>query len=195
MRAGSPEDSGPESRVVGISSGRRRFTPRTRWSRRHRHLHRSVARASSSARVLRSNESTLRTCPGAGSRLRVTPMISASGPSPITIALAAVAHARTPGCSRLERAVDLYHSTDYMVPRPAAHAGGGDGLRRHPDRSSAMGEPAIAQLQELAANAKRPQCGSRDRDFGGGKGRDRFELRNPRRTNPRDPARNRRRMA
>jgi alpha-1,3-rhamnosyl/mannosyltransferase len=38
-------------------------------------------------------------------------------PLPITIALAAVAHARTPGCSRLERAVDLYHSTDYMVPR------------------------------------------------------------------------------
>jgi len=38
-------------------------------------------------------------------------------PLPIAVALGAVAHARTPGCSRLERAVDLYHSTDYMVPR------------------------------------------------------------------------------
>jgi len=38
-------------------------------------------------------------------------------PLPITIALGAVAHARTPGCGGLERAVDLYHSTDYMAPR------------------------------------------------------------------------------
>jgi alpha-1,3-rhamnosyl/mannosyltransferase len=38
-------------------------------------------------------------------------------PLPIAISIGAVAHTKTPGVSDVERAIDLYHSTDYMVPR------------------------------------------------------------------------------
>ena len=38
-------------------------------------------------------------------------------PLSVTISLGAISRSTTPGCGRLERAVDLYHSTDYMVPR------------------------------------------------------------------------------
>src|SRR6266850_66357 len=40
-------------------------------------------------------------------------------PLPLAISFGAVAHVRTFGSARVERAIDLYHSTNYMVPRLA----------------------------------------------------------------------------
>lgn len=40
-------------------------------------------------------------------------------PLPLAISFGAIAHVRTFGSARVERAIDLYHSTNYMVPRLA----------------------------------------------------------------------------
>src|SRR5947199_1429103 len=43
--------------------------------------------------------------------------LRAALPMPIAVSLGALARTRTPGVRTIERAVDLYHATDYMVPR------------------------------------------------------------------------------
>ena len=40
-------------------------------------------------------------------------------PLPVAISLGALAHVKTFGSARVERAIDLYHATNYMVPRLA----------------------------------------------------------------------------
>jgi hypothetical protein len=69
MRIGSPGDSSPESHVVGISSGV--VDPRrARGGLDGIGTYTEALLAHVSARVLRSNASTLRMCPGAASRSR-----------------------------------------------------------------------------------------------------------------------------
>ena len=116
MRVGSPGDAGRESHVVGISSGV--VDPRrTRGG---------LDGIGTYTEALLAHVER----PGVAVKRVDTTHVSAHGlafprhadvplaiPLPITIALGAFAHARTPGCRGLERAVDLYHSTDYMVPR------------------------------------------------------------------------------
>ena len=116
MRVGSSGDAGPESRVVGISAG-------VVDSRRARggldgigtYTEALLAHVERPGLAVKRVDATH--VSGRGLAFPRHADIQLAVPLPITIALAAVAHARTPGCSRLERAVDLYHSTDYMVPR------------------------------------------------------------------------------
>ena len=116
MRSVFPGDSHPESRIVGISSA---VVDRARARGGLDGI--GIYTEALLAHVER---------PGLTAKRVDTPHVSGCGltlphhdairlpiPLPIAIALGAVAHVRTPGCGPLERAVDLYHSTDYMVPR------------------------------------------------------------------------------
>src|SRR6478752_2771608 len=116
MGTGNPGDSGPEYRVVGISSG-------VVDPRRARGGIDGIGTYTEAllAHVERPGLAVKRVDTthvfGRGLALPRHADIRLTVPLPITIALGAVAHATSPGCSGLERAVDLYHSTDYMVPR------------------------------------------------------------------------------
>src|SRR6478752_3902244 len=107
MGTGNPGDSGPEYRVVGISSGvvdpRRARGGIDGIGIYTEALLAHVERPGLAVKRVDTTHVSGRgiAFPEADIRLAV--------PRSITIALGAVAHARTPGCSRLERAVDLYH--------------------------------------------------------------------------------------
>jgi hypothetical protein len=108
MRSGSPVDSGRESRVIGISSS-------VVDLRRARGGLDGIGTYTEAllAHVERLGLTTKRVdTPHLSGRGLTFPWhadIRLAIPLPIALALGAVAHVRTPGCSRLERAVDLYH--------------------------------------------------------------------------------------
>ena len=117
MRSGSPVDPGlRESRVIGISSGVADLR-RARGGLDGIGTYTEALLAHVERRGLAVKRVDTPHVSGRGLTLPWHADIRLAIPLPIALALGAVAHVRTPGCSRLERAVDLYHSTDYMVPR------------------------------------------------------------------------------
>src|SRR3954469_1272969 len=118
MPTGSPRDSDPESRVVGISSGV--VDPRrARGGLDGIGTYTQALLAHIEHQGITTKRVDTPHVSGHGLTLPIHADVRLPIPLPLVVAMGAVAHTRTPGCSRLKGAVSLYHSTDYMVPRLA----------------------------------------------------------------------------